>query len=244
MPQLSDRAAQLAADPAEYAADAVDAEYAAYRRTVEASFREWYADSRDSWTHHVTNERVTHFALAAAPTTGLDPDRPPRVLDVGCGRGRQTAVLAERLGADATGLDLLDVWDTVPPAAGTARFHQGDFLDYRGPAVDLLVDNGCLHHQRREDWPGWAAHTRALLRPGGSLVVSVFLSPDGEVSEHLLADGRHNWWLPEDSVTALFAAQGLTPTGRLEIDRDFAYQGLHLKYLALSFAAPLDGEAR
>ncbi|MEU1517170.1 methyltransferase domain-containing protein [Streptomyces sp. NPDC005811] len=214
-------------------ATGIPAGYRAYRRVVADSFGNWYGEGRDSWTGAETNDQVTRFALAQAPVATRPGRR--RILDVGCGRGRQTTELAEGLDAHATGLDLLDVWDVPPPARGEVRFRQGDFLEVAESGLDLVVDNGCLHHQRRADWPVWAAHGAGLLRPGGVLVVSVFLSPDGEIAELPLADGRLNWWLTEQAVTDLYTGAGLTPADRLVIDRNFRYQGHWLEYLALSF---------
>ncbi|MFF3212613.1 class I SAM-dependent methyltransferase [Streptomyces sp. NPDC002886] len=219
-------------------AEAAERDYCGYREVVRSSFKQWYKDNRDSWSGAVTNDRVTHFTIAAAPTDKTEPGAgPARVLDIGCGRGLQTASLAEWLDADVTGLDLLDVWDTPDVAHGKTRFHQGDFLGFHAEGLDLLVDNGCLHHQRREDWAPWVEHGRKMLRPGGVWVVSVFLSPDGAITPHPLADGRLNWWLTEELVTELYEANGFRSTGRLEIDRHFVYEGHHLKYLTLSFAA-------
>ncbi|MFB7056160.1 class I SAM-dependent methyltransferase [Streptomyces vinaceus] len=211
--------------------------YCGYREVVRNSFKQWYKNNRDSWSGTTTNDRVTHFAVAAAPTDEQPGSGPARVLDIGCGRGLQTASLAEWLEAEVTGLDLLDVWDTPEVAHGSIRFHQGDFLAFRAEGLDLLVDNGCLHHQRREDWAPWVEHGRKMLRPGGVWVVSVFLSPDGEITPHPLADGRLNWWLTEELVTELYEANGFRFTGRLEIDRHFEYEGHQLKYLTLSFVA-------
>ncbi|MFI9778692.1 class I SAM-dependent methyltransferase [Streptomyces sp. NPDC051956] len=207
-------------------------DYAAYRRVVGDSFRQWYDEGRDSWTGAETNDHVTRFVLDCAPPAA---GRRRRALDVGSGRGVESAALAQGLDADVVALDLLDVHDTPPPSRGRVRFQQGDFLDFTDGDLDLIVDNGCLHHQRRQDWPGWAAHGKELLRPGGILVVSIFLSPDGDITAHPLDDGRLNWWLTEESVTALFTGAGLTPCSRTVIDRDFTYQGHQLKYLALSF---------
>lgn len=211
-----------------------ETEYQDYRATVRASFQEWYDAGRDSWTASPTNDRVTAFAIRSAPPGAAGRRR--RVLDVGCGKGRQTALLAEELDADCVGVDLLDVWAPEPVRRGTVTFHQGDFLGYDEGAVDLLVDNGCLHHQRREDWEPWVRHGRTLLRDGGRWVVSCFLSPHGDIVDKTLHDGRHNWWLTEEYVGELFAGAGFTLEDREEIDRDFTYEGHALKYLVLAFS--------
>lgn len=209
--------------------------YRAYRRVVADSFGTWYGQGRDVWTGDTTSDEITAFVHTHAPAAGIG--RRLRVLDVGCGRGRHSADLAARLDADVTGLDLLDVFDAPPPARGRVRFRQGDFLDHGDDTghLDVIVDNGCLHHQRRADWPAWAAHGARLLRPGGLLVVSVFLSPDGRTTSLPLDDGRLNWWLTEQAVTGLYTGAGLTAAGRQVIDRDFCYQNHWLCYLALAF---------
>ena len=209
-------------------------DYAAYREVVRDSFRHWYADERDSWSGGDVKCQVIEFIAASAPAAG--PGRKRRVLDIGCGRGYQTAQLAERLDADATGLDLLDVWGPPAVRRGSLRFRQGDFLDFDDGPVDLLVDSGCLHHQRREDWEPWVRHGGSLLRPGGVWAVNIFLSPHAGVVSRQLPDGRHNWWLTEESVTALFAECGLAATARRDIDRHFQYEGHWLKYLAMAFS--------
>jgi SAM-dependent methyltransferase len=208
-------------------------DYTRYREVVGGSFAQWYGQRQDSWTGAPTNDAITAFVLDWAPSNG---GQRLRVLDVGCGRGHQSTEIADRLDADVTGLDLLDVWAAPPPRRGRVENRLGDFLDYRGPAVDLLVDNGCLHHQRREDWLPWVRHGRELLRPGGTWVISIFLSPTGEVMRRPLPDGRLNWWITEDALAELLAQVGLVPAGRTEVDRDYVTRdGYQLSYLAVAF---------
>jgi SAM-dependent methyltransferase len=209
-------------------------DYVRYREAVAGSFAGRYGEGRDFWTSAATNDRVTEFVLRWAPAPLAA--RRLRALDVGCGRGHQSVTIAERLDADVVGIDLLDVWDAPPPERGSAALHRGDFLAFSGSGLDLLVDNGCLHHQREQDWPAWVAHGRSLLRPGGVWVVSCFLSPTGEVMIRPLPDGRINWWITESALTELFGAAGFVPIGRSEIERHYrSRDGYHLRYLTVAF---------
>ncbi|GHJ36888.1 class I SAM-dependent methyltransferase [Streptomyces sp. TS71-3] len=214
--------------------------YESYRKTVADSFQQWYSSGRDSWSKGGVKSRVTEFIVESAPAAA--PGKRRRVLDIGCGRGYQTAEFAEDLDADVVGLDLLDVWDPPAVERGSLLFRQGDFLDFHDGPMDLLVDGGCLHHQRRDDWEPWVRHGARLLRPGGVWAVNIFLSPDGDVVTKQLADGRHNWWLTEEAVTALFEACGLAFSGSEEVDRNFQYEGHWLKYLTLAFTRTSGGE--
>lgn len=211
----------------------LQSDYTEYRERVRGSFDTWYDAGRDSWTGTPTNSRVTEFTVGSAPLA--TPGHRRRVLDIGCGRGHQTAELAERLDAEVVGLDLLDVWDAPAVRRGTVVFHHGDFLEFGDGPMDLLVDNGCLHHQRPEEWSAWVEHGSSLLGDTGVWVVSFFLSPHGDVVNKALPDGRHNWWLTEESVCRLFTGHGFARADGAEIDRDFVYEGHRLKYLVLSF---------
>lgn len=231
--QRSDSPAQDGRDPA------LDGDYPTYRQRVQDSFQQWYGSGRDSWSGGGVKDLITEFILRSAPPA--EHGRRRKVLDIGCGRGHQTAQLAEELDADVVGLDLIDVWEPPSVGRGSLRFRQGDFLGFREGPMDLLVDSGCLHHQRREDWEPWVRHGAALLREGGVWTVNIFLSPDGAIVDKRLPDGRSNWWLTEELVTGLFAECGLTHVESQEIDRNFQYEGHWLKYLNLSFSRAPEG---
>jgi SAM-dependent methyltransferase len=208
-------------------------DYRVYRQQVQDSFQQWYSGNRDSWSGGAVKATVGAFILGSAPAA--ERGRRRRILDIGCGRGRQTARLADELDADVVGLDLLDVWEPPAITRGALRFHQGDFLGFAEGPMDMLVDSGCLHHQRQEDWRPWVLHGASLLRGGGIWAVNIFLSPDGEIADKRLPDGRSNWWLPEDLVTGLFESCGFSLVARDVVDRNFQYEGHWLQYLSLAF---------
>jgi ubiquinone/menaquinone biosynthesis C-methylase UbiE len=104
-----------------------------------------------------------------------------RLLDIGCGEGRH-AIAAARLGFAVTAVDY------EPLALSRARrrakvrgvegikFRKADVLSlpFRDRTFDVLLDYGCLHHQRKSDWPAYKAEILRILKLRGFYVLSVF----------------------------------------------------------------------
>lgn len=98
---------------------------------------------------------------------------PGRVLELGCGNGRNAVFLARRGCA-------VDAVDFSAQALGWAReqaaaagvevaFHQRSIFDLDpGPgSYDLVYDGGCLHHVAPHRRPQYLELVRRALRPGG-----------------------------------------------------------------------------
>src|SRR4051794_33580376 len=101
------------------------------------------------------------------------PD-PAEVVDLGCGDGSATALLARRWpAARVTGVDSSAAMLAAPAGAavpGRLVFTAGDVRDWRPAApVDVLVSNAVLHWVPGHDWllGRWAG----ALAPGGWLAV-------------------------------------------------------------------------
>ncbi len=105
--------------------------------------------------------------------------RPRRTLEVGCGAGLTTSVLAERCGT-VVAVDK----GTTPGAAGESRganstdappihFLSSDAaaLPFPGGSFDLLVTSNVLEHL--EDLPGAFREMKRVLAPGGFMIHSV-----------------------------------------------------------------------
>lgn len=124
-------------------------------------------------------------------------ERPRAVVDLGCGAGNLTALLAERWpDARVTGLDSSP--EMVAEAVRTARSHGlpvefavGDVRDWTPPPdVDVVVSSAALHWVpgHEELLTGW---TRRL-PPGGWLAVQVpgnFDAPSHQVMREVVAEG-------------------------------------------------------
>lgn len=113
--------------------------------------------------------RPAHDLLARVTTT--DPDV---VVDVGCGPGNSTSLLAHRwpaaslIGLDSSQEMLNRARDTLP----RAWFIQADLVEWQpDQPVDVVFANATL--QWVDDHPAVLAHLLSWLAPGGSLAVQM-----------------------------------------------------------------------
>jgi SAM-dependent methyltransferase len=120
------------------------------------------------------SDASTRRALALVP--GLPPD--PRILDLGCGSGRQTLVLARETGGFVTAVDLhapflRELSERARIATRADRIEtveaSMDDLPYADERFDLLWSEGAIYNIGfRNGLQSW----RRLLRPGGALAVT------------------------------------------------------------------------
>jgi 2-polyprenyl-3-methyl-5-hydroxy-6-metoxy-1,4-benzoquinol methylase len=146
------------------------------RHLVHNEAQRAYFESREKATMRPADtpyvRRHVNEALAVAEAHAGE-----RVIEVGCGMGRHTMLLARR-GFQLEGLDLSEVLLQRLRAAGGAGLplHQGDVLDppsgLRG-RFDLVLGFFMLHHV--DDLEGCFAGVASLLRSGGR---AVFLEPN------------------------------------------------------------------
>ncbi|MGJ5756082.1 methyltransferase family protein [Streptomyces puniciscabiei] len=114
--------------------------------------------------------------------------RPGRVLDLGCGPGRNALYLAAR-GFDVDAVDLSPAaiaWAEerarqARGAGGAVRFHCGDaFALTTGPEAalhgpyDLVYDSGCFHHLPPHRRVSHLALLERVLAPGGHFALTCF----------------------------------------------------------------------
>lgn len=100
-----------------------------------------------------------------------------RVLDVGCGNGRNGRWLAEH-GAHVVGVDLADgLLDKVRPTLpDRMTVHALDVLRDELPAgpFDLIYDHGCFHHLAPHRRITYLERVMPLLAPGGRYGIIAF----------------------------------------------------------------------
>jgi len=129
-----------------------------------------------------------------------------RLLDVGCGEGRH-AIMASRLGFRVTAVDYeplaLARAQRSAKEKGTSGmvFRTANVLHLPVPATafDVVLDYGCLHHQKKADWPAYKASVLRVLSPRGFFILSVF-SPKFP----LFHGSRKNWHIAKGAYRRYF----------------------------------------
>lgn len=94
-----------------------------------------------------------------------------RLLAVGCGSGKETAVLAETLGAEVIGIDLAGQFD--PAAAAMVDLRRGDATDLEFPDRTFDCVYCCHTLEHTQDHFAALREMRRVLAEGGSFCIGV-----------------------------------------------------------------------
>ena len=123
--------------------------------------------------------RMHRIAWAVHLLRGLSRDHGDSLVDVGCGPGESTMMLARELGpfAHVTGIEIslaaADLFRAFASSGGQpATYVRGTctHLPVRGASASLVVSFEMVEHVA--DWPLFIREAARALRPGGRLLVS------------------------------------------------------------------------
>lgn len=174
-------------------------------------FRKAYETGEHGWPETDPTPQVARLAGMLGSGQGR------KALDLGCGEGRHTILLA-RKGYDVTAFDLeplaLEKAKAALRRSGlTARYRAGDALHSGFPdgGFDLVLDYGCFHHVVTRDWPRYRREIARILQAGGHLILSVFST---KFRHHAKERRTRNWIVHRNHYDHFF-----TPA---EIRRAFA----------------------
>lgn len=140
-----------------------------------------------------------------------------RLLDVGCGEGRHS-IAAARVGFKVIGIDYEPL--ALNRAKKLARaipqenisFQKANVfaLPFRDAYFDIVLDYGCLHHQRKSDWPGYKASILRVMKRSGFFILSVF-GPQfrlfgGSKRPWHIANGAYRRYFAREDILSLFVS--------------------------------------
>ena len=146
----------------------------------------------------------------AALLQQLEGEGPYRILDFGCGPGRDLKTFSE-LGHDAVGLDGAARFAQMARAYSGCEVWQQDFLrlDLPGEHFDGVFANASLFHVPVQELPRVLAQLYATLKPGGVLFSS---NPRGR-NEEGWNGGRFGAYHDLEAWRTLLAGAGFAELG-------------------------------
>jgi SAM-dependent methyltransferase len=172
-----------------------------YERNAES----FWEGTRD----HDVSQNIQSLLSALENRSPAD-SAPFRILDFGCGPGRDLAAIKARR-HEAVGLDGCERFVTMARTfSGCEVLHQ-DFLALSLPPnhFDGIFANASLFHVPSKDLPRVLDELRAALRPGGVLICS---NPRGDDVEGFAGD-RYSCFFEIARWRALFSAAGFSELG-------------------------------
>jgi trans-aconitate 2-methyltransferase len=159
----------------------------------------------------------------------LQPIRESHLVDLGCGDGRLTAGLAEKIGAAATtGIDNSPTMLAHPPELQGVDFQLDDIATWSRPgSFDVVFSNAAL--QWVADHPAVLQRWATSLKPGGQMAVQMPANADhaSHVVSRLLAEEWLGDQAPPDPVEVNVKAP--QDYARLLHDLGFADQHVRLQ---------------
>ena len=162
------------------------------------------------------------LAALVEPVPGM------RIVDLGCGDGRLTVALHERLQARQTvGVDSSPAMlDEAQAHAGAAvSFQDGDIGAWQGADVDLVFANAAL--QWVPDHAAVLARWRDALASGGQLAVQV--PANGDHPSHSVSRALAAEWLGAEAPADPVAENVLAPEAYARLLFDLGFQRQHVR---------------
>ncbi len=147
---------------------------------------------RDIWGEHVhhglwlsgdegRDQAVRQLAEMVSREAGVG--KGSRVMDIGCGYGATSQLIADEFGAEVTGITISEAQHAIAEARAAANTSNGpkptylfgDWLTNTLPA-DSFDAAIAIESSEHMDKPGFFSQARRVLRSGGRLVVNAWLS--------------------------------------------------------------------
>lgn len=149
-------------------------------RSADEANRQYFRDAYRTGEHGWAGDQPSPYAVEFLKRVRHEAPS-GRLLDLGCGQGRH-AIIARTLGFRVVGVDYEPL--ALRNARRSARregvkgiaFRQADILDlpFRARSFDIVLDYGCLHHQKKADWAAYRRSVLRVLKPRGYFLLSVF----------------------------------------------------------------------
>jgi EEF1A lysine methyltransferase 2 len=197
-----------------------------YQATLRNAFAKQYSEGSDEWTNDDEMRCVPSIVqgvLKLGASTAL--------LDLGCGAGHDAEYFAG-IFSSVTGMDIYDheAWKGISARHTNVKFICGDVLEKGVPGkFDLIIDNGCFHHQHPERHQEYLALASSFLTDGGTFVLTTF--KNDSIEQRVDANGRIHRYFRDSELKSELAKAGFQEFERLDV-----YRRRKGDYYRISFA--------
>lgn len=197
-----------------------------YLAVLLKAYRTHYLERTDVWTDDPAMRCIPALVQGQLK---LPPSA--SALDVGCGSGRDVEYLSHVMGS-VVGIDIIrhPSWRTIlENRRANVRFVVTDFLAYESvDRYELILDNGCFHHQHEVDQIPYLAKAADLLAPSGRLALSTFNNPD--IDQYIDDNGRLHRYFGVEELYQRLAAAGLEAVHTLDVPRLARHDSYRLSF--------------
>jgi cyclopropane fatty-acyl-phospholipid synthase-like methyltransferase len=207
------------------AGDGLGTSAADYLEILRVAFEKHYGEGSDVWTH---DQEMRAFPAIIQGRLKLPGST--RALDIGCGSGRDVAYFSN-LYDRVVGVDLYPHhdWGAIGEQHPNAAFAAVDLLRHRwDERYDLVLDNGCFHHQHPDHYRDYLGRVARMIRGDGSYVLSTFKNPD--LSHRIDAYGRLHRYFTDSELHRHLRSSGLEPFDELDVWRERCADFYRLTY--------------
>ena len=161
-------------------------------------FKNAYKTGEHGWpTTEPTKDIVAYIKIAKK---SIADKNNATALDVGCGEGRHSIVLA-RDGFKVNAIDLEPLaikfakkYATKSKVLNKIKFSTGNALNLHFPNryFDIVVDCGCFHHILKKDWGRYFKNILTVLKDDGYFITTIFSTEFKHTDDE---KPRKNKWL-------------------------------------------------
>jgi ubiquinone/menaquinone biosynthesis C-methylase UbiE len=132
-------------------------------------------NAKSSWYDRLLNPLLNHIRKALVEW--IIANQPKRILDVGCGTGKQLSLLPENV--DAVGIDISDAMleQAELQARGKCKRADATNIPFEDNEFDLVISQFALHEKDNETIQAELEEICRVLKPGGVFSVTDFDKP-------------------------------------------------------------------
>ncbi|WP_431224302.1 class I SAM-dependent methyltransferase [Serratia sp. L9] len=196
-----------------------------YAMTIAKAFHRHYTEQSDVWTGDIGMRILPLLIQGKLRLSGNG-----RILDIGCGSGQDTHVYSP-LSLGVTGVDIYahPEWKAISGHYDNVNFYHGDFLSCPlNGHYQVIVDNGCFHHQKEESWAEYLEKAHQFLSPQGHFILSTFCDDRKPTYQDSYARIHH--YFSDDQLADI-----LNRAGFHVVETTYIYRPTHENYYRISF---------